>query len=173
MISNESTGALVSAQLLEPVFTERWLRGLYTFSGTFTLDGTDLTPERVREDLGALYDSTRAHRHRRFPRGVARYFLVPVYCATSFQKATRDYLYGYDRPGRWAIAMKPVLYNSHSNDIEAYDAVQDDTLFYYEYLKQLFEEGVSRAAQHFGHRPELTTDAHDRFVAWLLKLRNG
>ena len=157
-----------SVHLLEPLFAERWLGLAYTFSGTFILDGTDLTPERAKRDFDALYRATRSHRRRRLPRGIARFFLVPVYCAASFHDATRRYLFGYDRPRRWAVAMKPVLFNSDSNNIDAKDAVQNDTLAYYSYLQTLFAQGVLRAAQHFGHQSELTTDSYDKLVAKLL-----
>src|SRR5437016_816284 len=115
MNPSESKITTGSTNLLEPIFAERWLGLTYTFSGIFVLDGTGLTPRRAAADFNPLYEATRAHRQRKFPRGVARFFLIPVYCAASFQKATWDYLYGYDRPGRWAISMKPVLFNSHNN----------------------------------------------------------
>ena len=172
MNPTETKSAIVSGHLLQPTFAERWLGLAYTFSGTFILDGTDLTPERARRDFNTLYEATRSQRNRKWPRGVARFFLIPVYCATSFPKATWDYLYGYDRPGRWAISMKPVLFNSLNNRVEGKDAVQNDTLTYYWYLKELFAEGISRAAKHFGHQPELTTNSYDDLVAKLLSNRN-
>lgn len=173
MKEKPATESLTSVHLQEPVFTERWLGLSYTFSGTFILDGKDLTPERAKRDFYVLYDATLFHRKRRRPRGVARFFLVPIYCAASFHKETWEYLFGYNRPSRWAVAMKPVLYNSRSNNIEAKDAVQNDTLAYYWYLKELFGHGISRAAQHFDHQSELTTDSYDDLVAKLLSRRNS
>lgn len=155
MPSNEN-GA--SRHLLEPRFGERWVGLAYTFSGTFVLDATGLTPERVRLDFVSLYRATLAHRRRRWPRGMARFFLVPIYGAASFQPATKDFLSGRGRPGRWAVAMKPVLFDSRRNHIEAIDAVQNDTLTCHWYLQTLFDDGIAAAARHFGHLPGRTTN---------------
>ena len=161
----------VSANLQEPSFAERWVGAKYTYSGVFILDGEGLTPERAHNDLLPLYETGRMHRVRKWPRGIARFILVPVYCARSFQKETFGFLYGYHRPARFGILMKPVLYNLEGNRVEAKDAPQNDTLMYYWYLKILFADGISKAAKHFGHKPELTRDSHDERDLRILEAR--
>jgi hypothetical protein len=162
-----------SRNLEEPLVAERWVAGAYTFSGTFLLDGTGLVPSTVCNDLEMCYQSIRQRRVRRWPRGLARYILVPVYCASTFQEETQSLLYGYSRPRRFYVSMKPVLYNSERNRVEAKDAVQNDTLMYYWYLKELFAAGISRAVMHFGHKAELTTDAGDERIQEMLRKRTA
>ena len=151
------TAVGASRQLTAPRFAERWLALAYTFSGTFVLNGTDLTSDRVRSDFHALHVATLRRRRRRWPRGIARFLLVPIYCAASFRQETRDYLFGCDGPGRWAVAMKPALFDCRRNHVEAKHAAQNNTLLHYQYLQMLFADGVATAARYFGHPPEMTT----------------
>ena len=157
----------------DPLVAERWVAGTYTYSGIFLLDGTGLTPAIVCNDLEMCYQSIRQQRVRRWPRGLARYILIPVYCAPLFKAETRSFLYGYDRPRRFGVLMKPILFNPEKNRVEVKDAVQNDTLMYYWYLKQLFAAGIFKAATHFGHKVELTTDAYDESVQEMLRKRKA
>jgi hypothetical protein len=161
----------ISRNLQPPIFAKKWMGGVCIISGIFILDGVGLTPRQATNDLHSLYEAIRLQRACKWPRGIAWYVLIPVYCAPSFETAARDFLFGYNRPHRFYISMMPVLYNSINNRTEAKDAVQNNTLMYYKYLRTLFAQGIVKAVEHFDHRPELTTDAYDEIVAKLLAAR--
>jgi hypothetical protein len=152
----------VSKHLEKPLFLEKWwLPPIYIFSGTFILDGTDVTPEKIACDLQSLYEITKAHRVRKWPCALAQFFLVPVYCARSFQDETVYWLKMGSRSTtrfklqRLGVIMKPALYNTERNIIEFREAVQNWNLNYYSFLVPLFIRGISKAANHFGHKPKL------------------
>ena len=152
----------VSKNLEAPVFSGSWwLPPIYIFSGAFVLDGTGLTPDRIADDLQPLYELTRENQVKKWPSIFAQFFLVPVYCATSFQDETLHWLNTGSRSSvksrlqRLGILMKPVLYNAEKNALEFREAVQNWNLHYYPFLVPLYIRGLCKAANHFGHKPEL------------------
>ncbi len=145
------TGNRISKHLLEPSFDERWLR---FYSGTFILDGTGLTSDRMVTDVYHFYETVRAHRTWKWPRPIAKYLLVPIYCADSFDHPLPG---GYFPLDRWCVLVKPVLYFPLNNSILGKEAPQNWNSGYYEYMNALFAAGVSKVAKHFGHSPETTS----------------
>jgi hypothetical protein len=152
----------VSKNLEEPIFLERWwLPPIYIFSGAFILDGTGVTPDKIANDLQLLYEAIRKNRGKKWPCLLAQFFLVPVYCAPSFQDETLYWLNMGSRSTarrklqRLGIIMKPVLYNTEKNVVEFREAVQNWNLNYYSFLVPLYIRGIFKAANHFGHKPVL------------------
>jgi len=159
--------------LVDLIFSEQWLTGSYTYVGIFILDGSDLTTSRIDTDFEILYQSTRRHRLRKLPRGIARYLLIPVYCASSFEKLTWEDLYGYNHPRRWGIVMKAILFNSMDNKVEAEHAMQNNTIMYYLDLKRLCDKATAIAATRFGYQPSLTKHYTKDLLAKIQSKENG
>jgi len=141
----------VIAAIDEPQFAERWFGGTYIVSGTFILEGRDITPARISEDIDPLYRETARSKRARWPRGLTGFFIIPIYCAPSFGEevlaCVRTRL-----PFRWAIWPEPMLYDTSRNAVTSREDFGLHGAAFRPYLNHLFETGLTRAATLFGHK---------------------
>ncbi len=136
--------------LQPPEFAERWFAGTYLISGTFFLDGQALTAEKLFDDVEPLYQEIRDQKKGFWPRGLAAFYIIPIYCAPAFDvevlRRVRTRL-----PYRWAIWPEPLLYRSSDNAFAVREDYGRHGSAFLPYLDQLFTAGMSRAATHSGY----------------------
>ena len=71
---------------IDPLFAEGWFAGTYVVSGIFFRDGHEIAPQRIREDIESLFEEVENSKRAIWPRGVAGFYVIPIYCASGFQK---------------------------------------------------------------------------------------
>jgi hypothetical protein len=144
---------LTPAEVLieDPQFAERWFAGTYVVTGVFLLDGSGLTSAKITADIEPLYLEIRKQKKAKWPRGLAGFFVIQIYCAPSFGE---EVLASVRRrlPFQWAIWPEPLLYRTSDNSVSLREDFGLHGRAYYPYLNQLFVAGLIKAAAHFGHR---------------------
>lgn len=141
----------ISNSIGDLVFSEGWVGVCYIFSIGCILDGTGLDEARMRNDFRVMYDAAKLRRSRRLPRGIAVYIIIPVYCATSFNKDILSRLRLGRKLGWWGVLVKPVLYNCGSNSIEFIEGAQNDNLMHYETVRSMSVEIILDAVKRVGN----------------------
>jgi hypothetical protein len=134
----------------EPQFAERWFAGTYIVSGTFFLDGSGLTSVQLHADIEPLYHEVQKKKIAMWPRGLAGFFIIPIYCAPEFAD---EVLVSVHRrlPFRWAIWPEPLLYCTSDNSVALREDFGLHGSAFHPYLAQLFAIGLGEVAAHFGH----------------------
>jgi hypothetical protein len=132
------------------MFAEQWFAGTYLVSGTFFLKGDGVTPGQIIAQVDLLYREIRRHKRAKWPRGLAGFFVIPVFCSTSFSPEVSIWV-RTRHPYKWAIWLEPLLYDSCANTVLLREDYQLFGRAFFPYLNQLFTAGLSRAAAHFGH----------------------
>ena len=140
----------VTSSLLEPIFAERWVAGTYVVSGIFFLEGDGVTPEKVWADVDSLYRETRAKKKAKWPRGVAGFYIIPIYCGAAFSTEILAWI-RQRHPYRWAVWAEPMLYNVSENSVTFREDYRYFGCAFFPYLGELFTTGLSRVAPHYGH----------------------
>lgn len=135
----------------DPQFAERWFAGTYVVTGVFFLDGSDLTLAKIAADIEPLYLEIRKQKKAKWPRGLAGFFVIPIYCAPSFSDEVFESI-RRRLPFRWAIWPEPLLYRTSDNSVSLRGDYGLHGRAFYPYLNQLFVAGLAKAASHFGHR---------------------
>ena len=95
---------------------EGWMRGTYIVAGIFAIPSETISIAGVQSNIPDLYESTKAGRRGRWPRGVAGTFLFPFYLASDFTPDQIDWVQ-HRHPYRWAIWHEPVLYDITRNSV--------------------------------------------------------
>jgi len=132
------------------MFAERWFAGTYVVSGTFFLDGAAVTSSHVESDIEPLYREVRRSKKAMWPRGLAGFFVIPIYCAAGFDDEIRGWIRSR-HSFAYAIWPEPLLYETSQNSVIFREDFGARGSAFYPYLSQLFGIGLNRAAAHFGH----------------------
>jgi hypothetical protein len=134
----------------EPVFAERWFSGTYIVSGIFFLDGSNLTVANIQDDVGRLYREIKEQKKAWWPRGLAGFYVIPIYRAPAFDteilSRVRKRL-----PFRWAIWPEPILYITSHNSFMSREDYEANGSSFYAFLSQLLTDGLNRTAAHFDY----------------------
>lgn len=101
-----------SVRLLE--MSERWVSGTYIVSGVFDISSDGNSLEEMQGNIACLFSYLQKKRRRRWPRGIAGYFAIPIYSGEQFSAPLIDWV--QNRPKyRYAMWHEPVLYNRCTN----------------------------------------------------------
>lgn len=139
----------LSVSLAEPLFAERWVKGTYVVSEVFFLDGTGLTKAQIQSDIALLTHEVKKKQKTAWLKWLTRSFVIPIYSAPSFDKATITSI-------RWSLRScqslwpEPLLYSTSDNAV----AFREDFAYhgraFYPYLSKIFREGLALAAGRAG-----------------------
>src|ERR1043166_1933498 len=144
------TMTIASIPGLEPMFAERWFAGTYLVSGTFFLVGGGVTPEKIMMHIDPLYREVRRQKNARWPRGLAGFLIIPVFCDSDFSPEVCAWV-RTRHPFKWAVWPEPLLYDSTKNTVISREDYRLFGRAFFPYLGQLLEVGLGRVSRHFGH----------------------
>ena len=93
---------------------EKWVSGTYIVSGVFDISGEGNSLEDIQGNIACLFSYLQKKRRRKWPRGIAGYFAIPIYSGDQFSIPLIDWV--QNRPKyRYAMWHEPVLYNRCAN----------------------------------------------------------
>ena len=96
---------------------EFWCMGMYMVFGIFPMKVGKLTIDDIRKNIPELYLQTKLAKVGIWPRGLAHFFIIPVYCSAEFSPEVINWV--HNRPKyKWAIWHEPVLYSISTNSAE-------------------------------------------------------
>ncbi len=139
--------AVVNA--MQPSFIEQWVSGTYLVCGVFPTRCSSVTVQEMEAKLPGFYEEVRRHQERRWPRGLAGYYVIPIYIAPGFSSEVVAWVHGR-HPYRWAIWHEPVLYDLETHTVEMRADYGAFGSVFTPYLFRVIDAALRALSRHHG-----------------------